>query len=483
METNYYELDVLNEEHQNFRNELATINKDGTRKWVYAQESSGRFTRARSIVAYTLLAFLVITPFIRLHGNPLMLLNVLERKFIILGVVFWPQDFYLVVLMLLTFILSIGVFTSILGRIWCGWACPQTIFLEFVFRKVEFLIEGNARQQIALDKAPMNATKFARKALKHSIFVVLAWLICNLFLSYIIGTDELYHIITSPPNQHISGLTAMVVFSGLFYGVFARFREQACVVACPYGRFMSALVDPDTIAVTYDFKRGEPRHKPTKADKTGTNTEPRGDCIDCGQCVVVCPTAIDIRNGIQLECVNCTACIDACDSVMTKIKKPTGLIRYASSNAIKHDYATSAAPKRFSTRVQGYIGVLLVLLTVVTILFLRRPEVEAIVMRQPGTLFQKVGDDKIANFYTLQFINKTFTPQSAEIRILEPQGATLTPLGEYGNVPQQNVQHGRFLVTIPKAALHGAYNTVRFGVFVNGTLIKENQTTFLAPEH
>lgn len=477
METsNYFELDVLNEEHQNFRNELATINKDGSRKWVYAQESQGRFTKARSVVAYSLLTFLVVTPFIRVNGNPLVLLNVIERKFIILGVVFWPQDFYLVVLSLLTFILGIGVFTSLLGRIWCGWTCPQTIFLEFVFRKVEFLIEGNARQQIALDKAPMSATKFARKALKHSIFIVLAWMICNLFLSYIIGTDELFAIITSPPSQHISGLTAMVVFSGLFYGVFARFREQACVVACPYGRFMSALVDPDTIAVTYDFKRGEPRHKPTKADKTGANTEPRGDCIDCGQCVMVCPTGIDIRNGIQLECVNCTACIDACDTVMTKIKKPKGLIRYASANAIKH-----GAVNPFNTRVKGYIGVLSVMLIVLTTLFLRRPEMEAIVMRQPGTLFQKVGGDSIANFYTLQLINKTFTQKNVEMRVLEPQGASLTPLGDYSRVAVQNVQHGRFFVAIPKTALHGAYNTVRFGVFVDGKLVKENTTTFIAP--
>ncbi|MFY7997220.1 MAG: 4Fe-4S binding protein, partial [Candidatus Kapaibacteriota bacterium] len=247
METaKYYELDVLNEDNQTFRNELASINKDGSRKWVYAQESSGRLTTRRSIVAYTLLVLLIATPFVRIHGNPLMLLNVIERKFIVLGVVFWPQDFYLVVLSLLTFIVSIGVFTSLLGRIWCGWACPQTIFLEFVFRKIEFIIEGNARQQIALDKAPMNGTKFARKTLKHAIFLTLSWMICNLFLSYIIGTDALWSIITDPPSQHASGLTAMIVFSGLFYGVFARFREQACVVACPYGRFMSALVDPDT---------------------------------------------------------------------------------------------------------------------------------------------------------------------------------------------------------------------------------------------
>lgn len=464
------------EEQQTFRNELASINVDGSRKWVYPQETSGKYTRARNIVAYTLLLFLFAAPFVRIHDNPLILLNVLERKFIILGIVFWPQDFYLVVLGLLTFILGIAVFTSILGRIWCGWACPQTIFLEFVFRKVEQVIEGNARQQMALDRAPMSGTKFARKALKHTIFLVMSWVICNLFLSYIIGTDELYNLITDPPSKHVGGLTAMVVFSGLFYGVFSRFREQACLVACPYGRFMSALVDPDTVAVTYDFKRGEPRHKPTKVDKIGTDVS-RGDCIDCGQCVAVCPTAIDIRNGIQLECVNCTACIDACDSVMTKMKKPTGLIRYTSANAI-----TTGTINHFSARVKGYITVLLIMITIVTALFLRRPEMEAIVMRQPGTLFQKVADDKIANFYTLQLINKTFDPKTAEIRVLEPQGANITALGDFSRVAEQNVQHGRFFVSIPKSALRGTYNTIKLGIFADGKQVKEVRTTFLGPE-
>ncbi|MCU0425853.1 MAG: cytochrome c oxidase accessory protein CcoG [Candidatus Kapabacteria bacterium] len=481
METDYHHLDVIGqqiaEEQQAFRNELASINKDGSRKWVYTQETHGRYTTARNFVAYTLLLFLFTAPFVRIHDNPLILLNVLERKFIIFGIVFWPQDFYLVVLGLLTFILGIAVFTSILGRIWCGWTCPQTIFLEFVFRKVEKLIEGNVHKQMALDKAPMSGEKFARKALKHTVFLVMSWVICNLFLSYIIGTDELFKLITEPPSQHISGLTAMVVVSGLFYGVFSRFREQACLVACPYGRFMSALVDPDTVAVTYDFKRGEPRRKPSKADKiAGGVNEARGDCIDCGQCVTVCPTAIDIRNGIQLECVNCTACIDACDSVMTKIKKPTGLIRYTSANAV-----TKGTINHFSTRVKGYITVLLVMITVVTTLFLRRPEVEAIIMRQPGTLSQKVGDDKIANFYTLQLINKTFDPKTAEIRVLEPQGATLTPLGDYTRLAEQNVQHGRFFVAIPKGALNGTYNTIKLGVFANGKQIKEVKTTFIAP--
>ncbi|MCS6808943.1 MAG: cytochrome c oxidase accessory protein CcoG [Candidatus Kapabacteria bacterium] len=464
------------EEQQTFRNELASLNVDGTRKWIYPQETQGRYTAARNIVAYILLGFLCAAPFIRVYDNPLIMLNILERKFIVFGVVFWPQDFYLVVLGLLTFILGIAVFTSILGRIWCGWTCPQTIFLEFVFRRIERWIEGNARQRIAFDKAPMNLRKLARKALKHSVFFVLSWILCNVFLAYIIGVEELFRIITEPPSQHIGGLTAMVVCSGLFYGVFARFREQACFIACPYGRFMSALVYPETLAVTYDFKRGEPRRRPSRADKQETITEPRGDCIDCGQCVSVCPTGIDIRNGIQLECVNCTACIDACDSVMRKIRKPIGLIRYASLQAIQQGRSSYLTP-----RVKGYVAILLVMITVFTALFLRRPQTEAVVLRQPGTLFQRVADDKIANFYTVQVINKTFQPKTLEVRIVEPQQATLIALTDNRTVPAQHVWHGRFLIVLPATVLYNPSTTITLAVLTDATLVKEVKTTFVAP--
>jgi cytochrome c oxidase accessory protein FixG len=464
------------EEQQTFRNELASVNPDGTRKWVYAQKPEGMFTNARSVASIVLLGFFFGAPFVRIQGNPLMLFNVLERKFILFGVVFWTQDFYLLVLTMVTAIVSIAVFTAVWGRLFCGWACPQTIFLEQIYRRIEYLIEGNARERIALDKAAWTTKKVVKKVSKHAIYIAIAWVISNLFLAYVIGTDELFRIITDSPRQHIGGLAAMTVFAGLFYGVFAHFREQVCLVACPYGRFQSALVDNDTIAVTYDFKRGEPRKKPSKADKTGTSTEPRGDCIDCMQCVNVCPTGIDIRNGIQLECVNCTACMDACDSVMTKVKKPTGLIRYTSYNAVK-----SGQWNFFSTRVKGYLGVWIVLVMVLGTLFVRRPSMESVIMRQPGTLYQTMGESQIANFYNIQLINKTFIEKNVELRLLSPKGI-ITPLADYSSIKPQSVQHGRCFVAIPKGELHGMYNTITFGVFVNGECVRETETTFLAPE-
>lgn len=467
----------ISEENQTFRNELASVNPDGTRKWVYAQKPSGTFTNARSIVSIILLAFFFITPFIRIHGNPFLLFNIIERKFILFGVVFWTQDFYLLVLTMITAIVSIAVFTAVWGRIFCGWMCPQTVFLEQVFRRIEYLIEGNARERIALDKSPWTMNKILRKGGKHIVYIILAWIVSNLFLSYVIGTEELFKIITDNPKNHIGGLLAMTVFSGLYYGVFAHFREQVCLVACPYGRFQSALVDADTIAVTYDFKRGEPRRKPSKADKINASTEARGDCIDCMQCVNVCPTGIDIRNGIQLECINCTACIDACDSVMTKMKKPTGLIRYTSLNAIRN-----GVQKHLTTRVKGYLSVWALLVTLVITLFVQRPDMESIILRQPGTLYQTVGNDRIANFYTIQLINKTFSDKNVELRVISPANAVIQPLSEYDKLKPQSVVHGRCFVSIPKSELRGAYNTVKFGVFENGKLVREKETTFLAPE-
>lgn len=473
--------DRIREEQQTFRNELASINVDGSRKWIYAQKPDGTFFTARSIVSVVLLGFFFVAPFIRIQGNPLLLFNVLERKFILFGVVFWTQDFYLLVLTMITAIVSIALFTAVAGRLFCGWACPQTIFLEQVFRRIEYWIEGNARERIALDKAPWTAQKILKKVSKHAIYIALAWIISNLFLAYVIGTDELFRIITDPPSEHIGGLVAMTVFAGLYYGVFARFREQVCLVACPYGRFQSALVDNDTIAVTYDFRRGEPRRKPSKADKVtskaASSTETRGDCIDCHQCVNVCPTGIDIRNGIQLECVNCTACMDACDSVMTKLKKPTGLIRYTSYNAVKNGIRN-----HFTLRVKGYLAVWLMLVGVLGVLFVSRPSMESVIMRQPGTLYQTVGTDKIANFYTVQLINKTFGAKNVELHVLAPQEAALTALSDYRAIPPQSVKHGRCLVAIPKHLLHGRYTTITFGVFVGGECVRQTETTFLAPD-
>ena len=473
-------VDVPVEDHEQYRNELASIAKDGKRKWIYARQPDGRFYRRRTILSVILLAFLFGSPFIHINGQPFMLLNILDRKFVLFGMPFMPQDFHLVVLLFLTLLVTIVLFTAVLGRVWCGWLCPQTIFMEMVFRKIEYLVEGPPKVQILLDKAKFDVHKAWRKSLKHAIFFGISFLIANSFLSYIIGVEKLWRIVTDPPQQHLAGLTAITVFSFVFYAVFARFREQACVIVCPYGRYQSALVDDDTMAITYDFRRGEPRKKFSKADKiaaeAGAAIADRGDCIDCHQCVTVCPTGIDIRNGIQLECVNCTACIDACDDVMDKIRKPRGLIRYTSYNAVK-----SGVNSLFNGRVKAYLAVWFVLVSVVTTVFAMRSDVEVVILRQPNTLYSQNADGQYINFYIVQFTNKTYNELPVAVRLIAPAGGSVTSLGLAAQVSGQTSVEGRIMVALPPSVLAGQRTPLVLEV-VNGNHEERITTTFLGPE-
>lgn len=469
------------EDHESYRNELASISRDGRRKWVYARKPSGKFTKYRTYVSHVLLLFLFAAPYIKINGHQFMLFNIIERKFVIFGIPFWTQDFYLALLLILFLLVTLVVFTSIFGRIWCGWLCPQTIFLEMIFRKIEFFIEGNPKQQIALDNGPWVKEKIIKKALKHSVFFAISFIIANTFLSYIIGSSQLWDIILDPPQKHIVGLTSITLFSLVFYGVFARFREQACVIVCPYGRYQSALVDEDTVAVTYDFKRGEPRRKFSREDKAaqarGETLADRGDCIDCHQCVTVCPTGIDIRNGIQLECVNCTACIDACDEVMVKVKKPTGLIRYASNSSI-----IDGKKWHLSTRSKAYGFVWLAVATVLVVLFMNREMLHVLILRQPGTTFNIMPHDSYANFFQVQFINKRNEDKEIKLEIVSPSNGTLKPLSDISHLKGQQEKEGRMLVVFPKASLSPAGSTeVVFAVYENGKFARNVKTKFISP--
>lgn len=461
----------FDEDHESFRNELASVHTDGRRKWVYARQPSGRFYSARTLVSYVLLALLFFGPFVKVNGQPILLLNILERKFIIFGIVFWPQDFYLLVLCVLTGFVTIALVTSAVGRIWCGWLCPQTIFLEMLFRKIEWLIDGSAQQQVRRDKAPLTFDTLWRKVLKHAIFFTLSFLIANVFLAYIISADTLWTIVTDPPREHVVGLFAITVFSFVFYAVFARFREQACTLACPYGRVMGALVDQNTITITYDRTRGEPRGKIVR----GAPESSRGDCIDCGQCVTVCPTGIDIRNGIQLECVACTACADACDDVMTRVSRPTGLIRYTSEEAVR-----TGQPNTLSWRVKAYAVVWLVLFSTAVTLIARRPDMDVLILRQPGTLQTTLDDGTVSNFYNVQVINRTNTPFTLVYRVLEPAGGRITPLGPIGDVTPYGIVQSRFLLQLPPSTVAGTSTPVRIEVSQAGQIVEIVETSFLA---
>lgn len=395
-----------------FRDTIATVDKQGKRNWIFAKQPKGRWYNIRSWVSLFYFSVFFSLPFISINGRPLFLLNVMEGKFILFGAIFWPQDFFIFGLAMLAFILFIVVFTMAFGRLFCGWMCPQTIFMEMLFRRLEYWIEGDAAAQKVLQQSPWNANKIIRKTGKHLAFYVLSFLIANIFLAYIIGTKALGHIITEPLAAHTGGFIAILVFSGVFYGVFAFMREQICTIVCPYGRLQGVLLDKNSILVAYDYERGEPRGKFRKDESRA-----RGDCIDCMQCVKVCPTGIDIRNGTQLECVNCTACIDACDFMMEQTGRPKGLIRYASENGIDQQQKL-----RFTTRLKVYTTVLVLLLTAISFMLGSRKPVSGTIMRTAGMLYQERGADSLSNLYRIKLVNKTTKDIPLELKLEDENG-------------------------------------------------------------
>jgi cytochrome c oxidase accessory protein FixG len=466
---------VNREEHEAFRNELASIARDGRRRWIYARQPSGRLYRARTAVGVVLLAFLFGAPFVRVGGQPLMLLNILERRFVLFGVLFRPQDFHIVVLFALTMMVTVVLSTVVFGRIWCGWLCPQTVFLEMLFRRLEYLIAGSAEQQLRRDRGRWTADRMIRTTVKHGVFFALSFVIANVFLAWIIGAEALGAIVTDPPSLHLAGLSAILVFSLVFYLVFARFREQACVLACPYGRMLSALTDRHTITVTYDWRRGEPRGR--LARSVEAEKDSRGDCIDCHQCVTVCPTGIDIRHGIQLECVNCTACIDACNGVMSRIGKPAGLIRLTSDDAVRGATASWKTP-----RAAAYAAIWLVLAGTLSVLASRMRDLDVLILRQPGTLYTTLANGDVANFYSVEALNRTRSRATFAIEVVEPRQAVVTALGPLGDVQPFAVAEGRLLVQLGPSAIAGGSTPIRFAIRTADGSVQLVDSAFLGPQ-
>lgn len=464
------------QDRQKFRDSIGTIDESGKRKFIYPKKPKGKHYTYRTYLSIVLILFFISAPFIKIKGNQLLLFNVLERRFNIFSFPFWPQDFYLLVISILLSVVFIILFTVVFGRIFCGWICPQTIFMEMVFRKVEYFIEGDRAKQIKLNKQEWNAEKIRKKATKWFVFFLISFLIANVFLAYLIGGDVVLRYIIDGPIAHLGTLIKLLIFTSVFYFIFAWFREQVCIIVCPYGRLQGVLLDNKSINVAYDFVRGEGEKGRKKfRRREDRNALGNGDCVDCSQCVQVCPTGIDIRNGTQLECINCTACIDACDAMMERVGFEKGLIRYASEDNIE-----KKEKFKFTPRLIAYSTILSILIGALLTMLVLRNDVEAIVLRLPGQNFQTT-ETTVKNIYSFKLINKTTRDiEDVDLKLLNHKG-TITVMGGKSKVKKQGLKEGVCFIEIDKKFLNSSKEKIVIGVYSKGELLDKTTTNFPGP--
>ena len=461
----------MSEQNESFRDSIGTIKKDGTRNWIFPKRPKGDLYNKRTIVSIVYLAVFLILPWIKYHDEPLFLFDLFNRKFILFGAIFWPQDFFLFVIGMLTFMVFVVLFTVVFGRIFCGWICPQTIFMEMVFRKVEYWIEGDAEQQKRLSNSDWDSNKILKRGGKYVAFYAISFIIANYFLAYLIGMDNVILYVKEGVFKHIITFIPLMIFTTTFFSVYMWFREQVCIIVCPYGRLQGVMLDPNSIVVAYDYVRGEPRGKFRKHEERSD-----GDCVDCMECVKVCPTGIDIRNGTQLECVNCTACIDACDDIMNRFNFDTGLIRYASENNI-----AKKEKVRFTTRIAGYTFVLTLLISVLVVLLFTRKDIDATVMRAKGMMFQQQPNNEISNIYNIKLVNKTRKLIDVSLKLEDNTSGYIKVVGHQITVNPESLGEGVFFIYMPQSEMHHRKNKFTVGVYAQGKKVETIKTSFVGP--
>lgn len=465
---------IKDQDRDKFRDRLATIDEKGKRLWVFAKKPKGKLTTWRNIIGVVLLILLFVVPFLRINGESILLLDFINRKIVIFGIRFWPQDFHLMFLAMVSLFVFVILFSVTYGRLWCGWACPQTIFMEVIFRRIEYWIEGSARNQRILAESPWNFNRVWRKALKHLIFIIISIVSILALSSYITGTDRIFRILGEGPVENPGAFIAWIVLSGLFYFVFSWFREQVCTIVCPYGRLQGVLLDRNSIVVAYDYKRGEPRNTFRMAEdrkKAG-----KGDCINCTQCVQVCPTGIDIRNGTQLECINCAVCIDACNSQMKHVGLPSGLIRYTSEKSI-----AEGTKLKFNARTIAYSFVLVVLLGIISYSLFMRTEIEATILRAPGMLYQPQEDGRFSNLYNIKLVNKTNEDLPVRIELTSHDGEIMN-IGSEILVKAQTVGESVFFAILDPEDILQEKIPMVFSIYSGDKKIDEIKSTFIGPK-
>lgn len=388
---------------------LSTLNQNGSRRWITPRPSRGRFLTARRIVAYTLILIFALLPYLTINSKPVILLDIAARRFTLFGRTFLPTDAVLLSLFMIAVFVTVFFLTSLFGRVWCGWACPQTVYMEFLFRPIERLFQGTpGRRKNRLQSSGVGA------ALKFVVYLILSLFLAHTFLAYFVGVERLAQWVRQSPFEHPVPFFVMLATTALMLFDFGYFREQLCIVACPYGRFQSVMLDRNSLIVSYDHRRGEPRGKaPRQPDAIslrvlGSQPAPaaqRGDCVDCRLCVATCPTGIDIRDGLQLECINCAQCIDACDAVMKRLGRPTGLIRYSSQAAME-----GARPRILRPRVALYAVALSAIVSAIVYILATAAPADITVLRGLGRPFTEFSPTEIANPIRLKLLNRTDAP-------------------------------------------------------------------------
>jgi len=442
---------------------LSTLNRDGTRNFLHPKLSRGRFLNRRRVVGYALIALFVLLPRIRIGGRPAFLIDLITREISAFGMVFRPSEGFLLALLGLTVVATVFLVTALFGRVWCGWGCPQTVYLELVFRPIERLLEGGRGQKLTL----------VRRAVKLAMFAGLSFALANVFLAYFVGTDRLETWVFESPLQHVGGFTVVMVVTGLMLFDFGYFREQMCIVTCPYGRLQSVLLDRQSLIVGYDPKRGEPR---TPAKKKAQATK-GGDCVDCRACVTTCPTGIDIRDGLQMECIGCAQCIDACDHVMDKLDRPRGLIRYTSQ-----DELAGLGRKLLRGRTLIYPALLAFAFTALVWKTSTRADTEVWVDRITGPAFVELPDGKVSSQLRLKIENRTDVRQGYRIELVAPADAELrSALPVWEASPHKAIEVPLF-VDLPRTAfVHGELHA-RVRVSHEGGFAKVMELTLFGPD-